>query len=142
MSDFKAFLAQNADRVSEVEIAISPRFKDEMGSAAKWKLRALTSGEDEAIRKACTKRVLVHGKKGVYTNDTDTSEYIGRLVAACITFPDLKSVELQDSYGVKGEDALLKAMLLPGEYTELVNQIQSINGYDLDQEDLVDEAKN
>lgn len=142
MSDFRAFLAQNADRVSEIEVAVSTRFKDEAGNSVKWKLRALTSGEDEAIRKICTKRMAVPGKKGAYTNEVDTSEYIGRLVAACVVFPDLKNVELQDSYGVKGEDALLKAMLLPGEYTELVTQIQSINGYDIEQEDLVDDAKN
>ena len=47
-----------------------------------------------------------------------------------------------DSYGVKSADALLKKMLLPGEYTEYKAKVMEVNGYDMSMEELVDEAKN
>ncbi len=57
-------------------------------------------------------------------------------------YPDLKSTELQDAYGVMNEAELLKEMLLPGEYTRLVLEVTKINDFDTDLNKLVDEAKN
>jgi hypothetical protein len=54
----------------------------------------------------------------------------------------LNDTELQDSYGVKGADALLKKMLKAGEYTEYKAKVMEVNGYDMSMEELVDEAKN
>ena len=64
------------------------------------------------------------------------------MCAACTVYPNLNDAELQDSYGVKSADALLKKMLMPGEYTEYKNRVMEINGYDMSMEELVDEAKN
>jgi hypothetical protein len=137
----QAFLAQNVERDEVVTYIASPRFKDEKGQPIAWKLQPLTSETDESIRKACTKQVPVQGKRGVYTKETDYDKYLGKLVVACITFPDLNSQELQDSYKVLGADALLKVMLKPGEYQDLLNKIQEVNGY-ATQDELVEEAKN
>ena len=41
-----------------------------------------------------------------------------------------------------GADKLLKTMLKPGEYQDLLKKIQEINGFDESMEDLVEEAKN
>lgn len=41
-----------------------------------------------------------------------------------------------------GAEALLKAMLTPGEYAEYLSKIQEINGFDTAFEDLVEDAKN
>jgi hypothetical protein len=57
-------------------------------------------------------------------------------------FPNLNDAELQDSYGVKSADELLKKMLLPGEYSEYKAKVMEVNGYDMSMEELVDEAKN
>lgn len=142
MSNLKAFLAQNVETVGEIEVVVSPRFKDEKGEPIKWRLRAITSEEDEAIGRACTKRVPVPGKKNMFTNEMDRPKYLAKLVAACVVEPDLMNAELQDSYKVKSEDALIKKMLLPGEYAELMGKVETINGYEQTQDDLVDEAKN
>jgi hypothetical protein len=64
------------------------------------------------------------------------------MCVACTVYPDLNNVELQESYGVMGAEALLKKMLLPGEYTDYKAKVMEVNGYDMSMEELVDDAKN
>lgn len=143
MSDLSAFLAQNALPVEHVKYAASKRFIDpETKLPMEWELRALTSEEDETLRKDCTRNVPVPMKKNQYAPQLDTTKYIGRLAASCVVFPDLNDSALQDSYHAMGAESLLKAMLLPGEYADLITEVQSINGFDLDMGEQVEEAKN
>ena len=143
MSDLSAFLAQNALPVEHVKYAASKRFIDPKTKLPmEWELRALTSEEDEALRKDCTRNVPVPMKKNQYAPPLATTKYIGRLAAACVVFPDLNDSALQDSYHAMGAESLLKAMLLPGEYADLITEVQSINGFDLDMGERVEEAKN
>ena len=142
MSDFSMFMAGSAVQDEYVEYVASKRFKDGKGNPVPWKLKSIDSDLDEAIRKECTKRVPVVGKRGQYNQETDTDKYIGKLCVACTVFPNLNDAELQDSYGVKNADALLKKMLKPGEYTEYKAKVMEVNGYDMSMEELVDEAKN
>lgn len=135
-----AFLAQNVEKVEAVEIIVSNRFKED-GVPVSWKIKAVTSETDEMIRKSCTRQVPVPGKRGQFTKDTDYDRYLGKLAVECIMVPDLNNKELQDSYKVMGADELLKVMLLPGEYTDLLTKIQEINGF-TPMDELVDEAKN
>ncbi|MBR2504679.1 MAG: hypothetical protein IKB61_01905, partial [Elusimicrobiaceae bacterium] len=107
-----------------------------------WEIRALTSKEDDALRKMCTKQIKVMGKSNVYRTEMDAPAYIGKLAAECTVYPDLNDKELQDSYGVMGADELLKAMLSPGEYAEYCNKVSEVNDFDISNDDLVDEAKN
>mgnify|MGYP003289542852 CR=1 FL=1 len=141
MSDFAVFMAGNAAVTENIKYVASKRFVKN-GKPVEWELKPAGSDLDEAIRKECTKRVPIQGKRGQYNQETDTDKYIGRLCVACIVYPDLNNAELQDSYGVKTGDALLKKMLLPGEYTELKAKVMEVNGYDMSMEELVDEAKN
>ena len=141
MSDFSMFLAGNVEKDEIVKYVASKRFKVK-GKPVPWELKAVDSDLDEAIRKECTKRVPINGKRGQYTQETDTDKYVARLCVACTVFPNLNDAELQDSYGVKSADALLKKMLKPGEYTELKTKVMEVNGYDTSMEELVDEAKN
>ena len=141
MSNFAVFMAGNAKDDETVKYVASKRFVDK-GKPVEWELKAIDSDLDEAIRKECTKKVPVPGKRGQYNQETDTDKYIGRMCVASIVYPNLNDAELQDSYGVKSADALLKKMLKPGEYTELKTKIMEVNGYDMSMEELVDEAKN
>ena len=55
----------------------------------------------------------------------------------------MKDAQLQESYRTVGDEAAtLKAMLKIGEYATLMKEIQSLNGFDEDINDLVEEAKN
>jgi hypothetical protein len=141
MSDFAVFMAGNANNTESVKYVASKRFAID-GKPVEWEIKAIDSDLDELLRKECTKRVPIVGKRGQYNQETDTDKYIGKMCVACTVYPDLNDVELQDSYGVKGADALLKKMLLPGEYTEFKAKVMEVNGYDMSLEELVDEAKN
>ena len=137
-----AFLKQNAKQVENEKVVVSNRFVDENGNVIPFEVRVLTSDEDEKIRKKCTYKEQIPGKKYQYTNETDYDKYVGMQAVACTVFPDVKDSSLQDSYGVMGEFNLLKAMLTPGEYANYLQAVQSINGFDKDMQELVDEAKN
>lgn len=41
-----------------------------------------------------------------------------------------------------GSDTLLKKMLNPGEYNDYLAKVQEVNGFDIDMNDLAEEAKN
>ena len=143
MSNFNAFLKANAIQVENVKYVASKRFVDpETKEPIEWELKPIDTAVDEIIRKECTKRVPVVGKRNMYTPELDTDAYVGKMCAACTVYPNLNSAELQDDYGVKDNVALLKAMLTSGEYTNYKEKVASINGYDVGMEDLVDEAKN
>ena len=68
--------------------------------------------------------------------------YLGKMAAACTVYPDLTDAELQNSYGVMGEDALLKEILNIGEYNNYLSKVQEVNGFDTSMDELVEEAKN
>ena len=140
MSDFAIFM-NGKDTEETVKYVASKRFVKD-GKPVEWELKAIDSDLDEAIRKECTKRVPIVGKRGQYNQETDTDKYVGKMCVACTVYPNLNDAELQDFYKVKTPDALLKKMLKPGEYTEFKAKVMEVNGYDLSMEELVDEAKN
>lgn len=142
MGNLSGFLAQNALKVENVKHIVSKRFLDDKGQPIPWEICCITSTEDEALRKACTKRVPVPGKRNQYTQETDYNLYLGKLAAKCTAFPNLDDAELQNSYGVMGADALLKTMLTPGEYADYLTKVQEVNGFEVTFQDSVDEAKN
>jgi len=99
--------------------------------------------EDEDIRESCTMDVQITGKPGAYRKKIDTNVYIAKLVAASCVVPNLNNAELQDSYGVKKPEDLLKELVDdPGEYQDLFVFIQKYNGFDTSMEEEVEEAKN
>lgn len=140
MNDLSMFFAQNAAVEVAEEFEVSPRFKDKEGKVRKWKLRSITEDDNQELRKSATKKVK--GKNGIYTSDLDTNEYLSKLVVACVAYPDLKNADIQKSYGVMGAEKLLRKMLLPGEFSALMEKVQAMNGFDQDMNELVEEVKN
>ena len=140
MSNLSCFLAGNAAKRENRMLVVSERFRDKNGPV-EWEIRPISAAEDEQLRKACTKRVPVPGKKNQYTQDFDANGYLTKLAAKAVVFPDLNSAELQDSYGAMGAEQLIKAMLYKDEFDRLTEALvedtetENIN-------DLVDEAKN
>ena len=137
MENLSAFL--NPIKTEHKKVAISTRFV-ENGVPVLWELKAITAEEDAAIRKVCMKQAK--GKKGVFSNQVDIELYLSKLAVACVVYPDLQNLELQNGYGVLSGEALLKKMLKSGEYTTLLEEIQNINGFDTSLEELIEEAKN
>lgn len=139
MSNLNAFLSQNAIKVENEKHVISNRFKDENGKLIPFEFRALTEAENERIRKSCTKKIK---SKGVVSTDIKFEDYIAKLAVESVVFPNLKDKELQESYGAMGAENLLKVMLTTGEYATLMEKVQKINGFDIDDEEIIEEAKN
>ena len=142
MGELSCFLSQNALKGENEKYVASSRFLGSNKKPVEWEVRAISSAEDEALRKECTKRTPVPGKKGQYTQETDYNKYLGKLAARCTVYPNLDDKELQDSYHVMGADILLKTMLTAGEYAGYIEKIQQINGFDASMEELEEEAKN
>lgn len=141
MSDFSIFMADNVMKDVTVKYVASKRFGSK-SSPVEWELKSIDSDLDEALRKECTKKIPIPGKRGQFTPELDTDKYVAKLCTACTVYPNLNDAGLQDSYGVKSAEALLRKMLLPGEYTDFKTKVMEINGYDMSMEELVDEAKN
>jgi len=133
--NLSCFLQQNAIPVSNVNFQASKRFLDDEKNPVMWEIKAINSSADEEIRRSCTKR-------GASSAELDYSMYMGKLAARCTIFPNLSDAALQDSYGVLGDDNLLKAMLSPGEYSDYIAKVQRINGFDVDFSEKVKIAKN
>lgn len=138
-----AFMAQNVVQEENIKYVASKRFIDEeTKKPIAWELKCLDSQRDEELRKSCTKKVEILGRKGQYTKETDFDKYVGLLAVECIVYPNLNDAELQNSYHVMGADALLKKMLKPGEYADLLAKVQEINGFNESFEDKVEQVKN
>ena len=122
------------------EAEVSKRFKDDAGNTVKFEIKSISNEMDDALRKQNTRQVKK--AKGVIVPELDQQKYFVDLVLKSLVYPDLDDKELQDSWGVMDSRELINAMLLPGEYTALLQEVQKINGWDLNVEDIKDEVKN
>ena len=133
MSNFKSFMKENVAEVAPSELPL-PRFGEPI------KLRPVPSEEADLINDRCFKNVA--GKRGRQERVFDPVAYNRRLNVASIVYPDLNNTELQQSYGVKGAEALYGKMFLAGETSLISEKVSEISGSDITIEDEVDEAKN
>lgn len=139
MKTLQAFMRESALPIENAQVAVSKRFVDENGEAVLWEIKALTTEEDDLIRRSCTVLVPVRGGK---QEKFQTDRYLAEFTTASVVYPNLHDVELQDSYGVKDAKELLKKMLTAGEYLALTAKAQEISGFDISLEEKVEEAKN
>ena len=140
MKDLKFCLKQNTIPVENQKVEVSKRFKDDAGNTVKFEIKSISNEMDDALRKQNTRQVKK--AKGVIVPELDQQKYFVDLVLKSLVYPDLDDKELQDSWGVMDSRELINAMLLPGEYTALLQEVQKINGWDLNVEDIKDEVKN
>jgi hypothetical protein len=134
------FSKNEAISVENIKVVISNRFLDENGDPEVWELRCLERQEEESIRDSAKVKKPIPGQRGKSKETFNADLYQNRILAASVVYPNLKDAKLQDDWGVKGEDKLLRAMLIPGEHYRLLEKVQEINGYDFQEE--VDEIKN
>lgn len=126
-----------------MKFAATKNFTDENGEPLEWEIRPITIKEDEQIRADCTRDVPVTGKPHLFRPKMDAEQYIAKLMAASVVFPDLLNMELQDSYGVRDPEDLLREMVdCLGEYNKFGTFIQKYNGFDVSMEEKSKEVKN
>jgi hypothetical protein len=142
MSNLSRFLKKNKIQKENTTYPATKSLLDEEGKPLLWEIKPLKTKGNEDIRESCTIEVPVKGKPNMFRPKLNTSAYIAKMIIASVVEPNLYSAELQDSYGVKTPDDLLKEMIDdPGEYNEFAAFIQKFNGFS-SLEDKVEEAKN
>lgn len=137
MKNLKAFLSQNKVKVENRKVVVSKSFIDEDGKPIEWEIKKISAAQHEAIQKDCT----VIGKNAKQA-EFDGNKFATMVCAYSIVYPELNNAELQDSYGVKRPEDLLLAMLDGGEYANLQKEVFEHNGFNVSQDELVEEAKN
>lgn len=139
--NLSAFLKQNVEVVNETEYVASKRIKDANGEPIAWKIKTLATDETEKMRKKFTKRITDRITRQTEERFEMTA-YNEELISKAITYPNLYDAELQDSWGVTEPVELVKAMLTPGEYADLLAAATEAQGYDAGMKDKVKEVKN
>lgn len=142
MSNLDRFLKQNKIIKPNTVYRATASIVDENGEPMEWVIKPLTTVESEAIREQCTKDVPVNRKPGLFTQKVDPREYTAKLMVASILEPNMYDAELQDSYGVKTPEDLLRQMVDdPGEYNAFGMFIFEYNNLTKTLEGQVEEAK-
>jgi hypothetical protein len=134
-----------ANKIAQKNEKFAPTqsLRDENGKPLEWEFKKISAKENEEIREACTMEVQVKGKPNMFRPKVKTSEYLAKMIAASVVYPDLYDKELQDSYGVMTPEDLVYAMVdNAGEYQELSVWLQNFQGFTKTMDDKVDEAKN
>lgn len=107
---YEGFYPESCGRAA-VELIVSERFCGADGQAAVWRIEPISAADVQAVyREGATP-----GGAGL------------RLLAAAVSYPDLRSVELQDAYGVMGAEQLLLKLLSPGEFAKLEKAFVELN---------------
>lgn len=143
MGDLTLFLKGNKKQKGNAKYKATKTLCDESGEPLEWEIKPLSTADNDRIRADSTKNVPVSGKRGHFKQELDVSEYLAKMICACVVFPDLNNKELQDSYGVRKPEELIKEMIdNPGEYDDFAVFVQNFNGFDESLQDKVDKAKN
>lgn len=143
MSALSRFMKQNKLAKENTTYAATKSLRDENGEPLLWEIKPLSTKKDEQIKEQCMVDVPVKGKPNLYRPKLNTSAYLSKMLAASVVYPDLLDAELQDSYGVKTPEDLLKEMIDdPGEYNDFGLFIQNFNGFNVSLDEKVEQAKN
>lgn len=122
-----------------VEFVASEDFKDADGKVVPFQIKPISFSTFSTIREKCSiieikdKRTVKRTNEGAVTLAT---------CAKAVVYPDLKSAELQDYYGVMTEVDLIDAMLDFDELQNLASKILEISGLNKDINEVKEEAKN
>jgi hypothetical protein len=141
--DLHRFFMEPAEKLANAKKAVTHRFRDGKGAPIEWEVRPLTYDEVARIRKTSQERKEIGVKGKSMTMDMlDVAKFSVRFSVEATVFPDLKRKDLQDAYGAKGEEALLRKMLTAAELDDYNEFTQSVSGYGEGLGDKVADAKN
>ncbi|NIK67098.1 phage portal protein [Paenibacillus sp. BK720] len=135
------FMKGKAKQAVIEEILVSRRYEDEEGNPIPFRLKAVDTKRIEELQDECTVPQFKKGKK--VGEEVDWKRFACRLAVETTVYPDFRDQELLGSYGLVDPCDLVKEILnVGGEYAELIQAVQRVNGFDTDFEELVEEAKN
>lgn len=136
MSRLQEFLNNHpVDNLTE-EVVVSPRFKDKDENLLKFKIKAMTSQEFDEIRRSAMR--VKKGRKVEF----DAQTFNLKTVINHTLDPDFKDAESIRKLGCQTPEEYVQKVLLAGEVATLAQKIQELSGFDVEMEELVEEAKN
>ena len=100
MTSIKSFLKKNKKKTENIKLKLES-FDEHI------ELRIISGREYDAIQDKCY--VNKPGRKGRQERVLDMSKFNNLLCSASVVVPDLQNAELQESYGVRGEQEIGRA---------------------------------
>lgn len=140
MADLQRFLKKNKIIKTNTFFEATKSLTDEDGNPLKWEIRPITTKVNAELQDECIVETRVGNR---VVDKLDIPLYLNKLVCKAVVEPNLYNAELQDSYGVKTPEELIKEMIdNPEEYNALVSFVQTYSGFNETITQKVDEAKN
>lgn len=149
------FMKEELKKDEIVEIPGIDTFKDNDGNIIPFKVKILGTEEIAKIRKMYTTNKLLIDDKGrkvfdkngkpIYETEVDNLKANQRLLVESLVYPNLKDDELMKYYGcVDALDMPYKVFKKMDDYKKVTSSVIEALGLnnDLDDEELIEEAKN
>lgn len=137
MGDIKAFLLPPVMEETK-EAVITKRAKGPDGKPVPFVLRAIDQETNDKLIRRAQRTNKVNGQT---VRELDTERYGKLLISACVIEPNFKDAELCAYYKTVDPLDVPGKMLSSGEYTKLMQEINSLNGFE-DIDGLEETAKN
>ena len=77
-----------------------------------------------------------------FKTEFDNEAFAMDMALKSIVYPNLDDAELQDSWGTIGAEDTLKAMLTPGELTDLYSAVAQVCDFEAGMDDKIKRVKN
>ncbi|MCM1227689.1 MAG: hypothetical protein NC320_09790 [Clostridium sp.] len=153
--DLKYFM-QSDDEPEIISVEGIERFKDEEGNVIPLDIEVLSQEKIQKITDAYTERRIATDKRGnpiiasngdvAYKVKKDSEKMMRRLIVEALKFPNLKAPEIMDFHKcVDITEMPLKVFRKAAEYQYVARMVMSVNGlgsFGIDEEELIEEAKN
>lgn len=133
MGKFRSFFKENVKQIENEEVQLK-RFDEPII------IRAVTAKENSAITDRCY--VNKAGAGGKQERKFDVARYNREFCIAAIVSPNLNDVELQESWGVRGADAVFNELFSAGESTAVLEAATRLSGVGTSLKEKIEEAKN
>ncbi|MDR3238807.1 MAG: hypothetical protein LBT44_01800 [Clostridiales bacterium] len=133
------FLNHNTVDGLTADVPVSSRFIDEAGKPMLFKIKAMTQNEFDALRKRCTKIMFERGQQ---KTEFDGVKFNMSIIVGQTVYPSFKDAQSLEALGCATPESYVNKVLLPGEVSELLKQINTLSGFDTDINVLVEDAKN
>ena len=137
MGDIKAFLLPPVMEETK-EAVITKRAKGPDGKPVPFVLRAIDQETNDRLIRRAQRTSKVTGQT---VRELDTEKYGKLLISACVIEPNFKDAELCAYYKTVDPLDVPGKMLSSGEYAKLMQEINSLNGFE-DIDGLEETAKN
>ncbi|MEK3788748.1 phage tail assembly chaperone [Paenibacillus sp. FSL K6-1230] len=118
------------------EVVVSHRFVGKDKKPLPFTIKAMTDADFNDLRKACM--TIKKGRKVEF----DAQKFNLQMVIRNTVNPNFRDAESLKKLGCNSAEEYVQKVLLAGEVATLSAKINALSGFDIEMEDLVEEAKN